>query len=109
MERILSINNIQSLLSLKSDLAGLDNGVIIPKSSRDVYGHAVLMVGLKTVEVDSVQEREARIGFSAALAMVPGNCFDRVRVSLDDPVPVAKEHRVPVLVNAAADSLAVSS
>ena len=87
------------------DLAGLKDEVIIPKSSRNAYDHAVRMVGLKTVEVDSVQELEARIGSSTALVMVLGNRFDRVRVSLEDVVPVAKEHRVPVLVDAAADIL----
>ena len=87
------------------DLAGLKDEVIIPKSSRNAYDHAVRMVGLTTVEVNSVRELEARIGSSTALVMVLGNRFDRVRVSLEDVVPVAKEHRVPVLVDAAADIL----
>ena len=87
------------------DLSGLKDEVIIPKSSRNAYDHAVRMVGLKTVEVDSVDELEARIGSSTALVMVLGNRFDKVRVSLEDVVPVAKQHRVPVLVDAAADIL----
>ena len=87
------------------DLSGLKDEVIIPKSSRNAYDHAVRMVGLKTVEVDSVDEMEARIGSSTALVMVLGNRFDKVRVSLEDVVPVAKQHRVPVLVDAAADIL----
>ena len=87
------------------DLAGLKDQVIIPKSSRNAYDHAVRMVGLNAVEVDSVQDLKARIGSSTALVMVLGNRFDRVRVSLDEVVPVAKEHRVPVLVDAAADIL----
>ena len=87
------------------DLAGLKDQVIIPKSSRNAYDHAVRMVGLNAVEVDSVQDLKARIGSSTALVMVLGNRFDRVRVSLEEVVPVAKEHRVPVLVDAAADIL----
>ncbi len=87
------------------DLAGLKDEVIIPKSSRNAYDHAVRMVGLKTVDVDSVRELEARIGSNTALVMVLGNRFDKVRVSLEEVVPVAREHRVPVLVDAAADIL----
>ena len=85
------------------NLDGLKNEVIIPASSRNAYDHSVRMVGLKTVEVDSVDELEAKIGPNTALIMILGNRFDKVRVSLDDVVPVAKKHGVPVLVDAAAD------
>ncbi len=88
-------------------LTDLKNEVIIPRSSRNAYDHSVRMVGLKTVEVDSVEELEAKIGPNTALIMVLGNRFDNVRVSLDDVVPVAKKHGVPVLVDAAADILIV--
>ena len=87
------------------DLTGMKDEVIIPKSSRNAYDHAVRMVGLKTVEVDSVQELQARIGSRTALVMVLGNRFDRVSVSLRDIVPAAKQRQVPVLVDAAADIL----
>ena len=87
------------------NLDGLKDEVIIPKSSRNAYDHSVRMVGLKTIEVDSVEELEAKIGPNTALAMVLGNRFDEVRVSLEDVVPVAKRHGVPVLVDAAADIL----
>ncbi len=87
------------------DLSGLRDEAIMPKSSRNAYDHAVRMVGLRAVEVDSVEELESRVGARTALVMVLGNRFDKVRVGLADVVPVAKRHGVPVLVDAAADIL----
>lgn len=87
------------------DLTGMKNEVIIPKSSRNQYDHAVRMVGLTTIEVDSVDELKAAIGHSTALVMVLGNRFDKVNVSLAEVGPIAKAAGVPVLVDAAADYL----
>ena len=87
------------------NLEGLKDEAIMPKSSRNAYDHAVRMVGLKAIEVDTVGELEARIGPNTALVMVLGNRFDKVPVSLEEVVPVARERGVPVLVDAAADIL----
>jgi L-seryl-tRNA(Ser) seleniumtransferase len=89
------------------DLTGLKNEVIIPGSSRNQYDHAVRMVGLKTVEVDSADELKASINHRTALIMVLGNRFDKVRLGLDEVAPMAKAAGVPVLVDAAADYLIV--
>ena len=42
------------------DLTGLKTEVIMPKSSRNQYDHSVRMVGLRTVEVDSVAELQEK-------------------------------------------------
>ena len=89
------------------DLTGLKNEVIIPASSRNQYDHAVRMLGLKTIEVETAQELEAAIGHNTALIMVLGNRFDQVKLGLAEVAPIAKAHGVPVLVDAAADYLVV--
>jgi L-seryl-tRNA(Ser) seleniumtransferase len=89
------------------DLTGLKNEVIIPASSRNQYDHAVRMVGLKTIEVETAEELEAAIGHNTALIMVLGNRFDKVELGLAEVAPIAKKHGVPVLVDAAADYLVV--
>ena len=86
-------------------LEGLRDEAIMPKSSRNAYDHAVRMVGLKAIEVDSVKELKAKIGPNTALVTVLGNRFDKIPVGLEEVVPVAREHGVPVLVDAAADIL----
>ncbi len=87
------------------DLTGLKNEVIMPSSSRNQYDHAVRMVGLKAIEVDSVEELKAAIGHNTALVMVLGNRFDKVKLGLAEVAPIAKAAGVPVLVDAAADYL----
>ncbi|MEX2300843.1 MAG: aminotransferase class V-fold PLP-dependent enzyme [Bryobacterales bacterium] len=89
------------------DLTGLKNEVIIPASSRNQYDHAVRMIGLKTIEVDSAEELKAAINHRTALVMVLGNRFDKVRLGLEEVAPIAKAAGVPVLVDAAADILIV--
>jgi L-seryl-tRNA(Ser) seleniumtransferase len=89
------------------DLTGLKNEAIIPASSRNQYDHAVRMVGLKVIEVDSKEELKAAINHRTAVVMVLGNRFDQVRLGLDEVAPIAKAAGVPVLVDAAADYLIV--
>lgn len=86
-------------------LDGLKTEVIIPVSSRNAYDHSVRMSGLKTVEVDSVEELKAAIGPQTALIMILGNRFDEMKVSLADAAPIAKAAGIPILVDAAADYL----
>jgi L-seryl-tRNA(Ser) seleniumtransferase len=89
------------------DLTGLKSEVIIPASSRNQYDHAVRMIGLKAIQVDSAEELKAAINHRTALVMVLGNRFDKVRVGLEEVAPIAKAAGVPVLVDAAADILIV--
>jgi L-seryl-tRNA(Ser) seleniumtransferase len=89
------------------DMTGLKNEVIIPRSSRNPYDHAVRAVGLKTIEVDSIEEFKAALNQRTALVMILGNRFDKVRVSLEEAAPIARQAGVPVLVDAAADYLIV--
>jgi L-seryl-tRNA(Ser) seleniumtransferase len=89
------------------DLNGLKSEVIIPASSRNQYDHAVRMIGLKTIQVDSKEELKASINHRTALVLVLGNRFDKVRLGLDEVAPIANAAGVPVLVDAAADYLIV--
>ena len=90
------------------DLTGLKNEVIIPKSSRNVYDHAVRMVGVKIVEVDSAEELRDAINHRTAMIAVLGDRFNNnVRLPLKEVGPIAKQAGIPVLVDAAADYLVV--
>ncbi len=50
------------------DLTGLKNEVIIPEYSRNVYDHAIRMVGVKIIEVNNPAELEQ--AFNERTAMV---------------------------------------
>ncbi len=85
------------------DVAGLKHEVIIPRSSRNAYDHAVRTVGVTIIEVDSVDELEAVINHRTAMVMILGNRFEEVPLGLKDIAPIANAAGVPVLVDAAAD------
>ncbi len=85
------------------DLSGLKNEVIMPATSRNAYDHSVRMVGVKTVQVDALEEFKAALNYRTALVMILGNRFDKVRLGLEEIAPHARKAGVPILVDAAAD------
>jgi len=89
------------------DLRGLKNEVIIPKSSRNEYFHAIRAVGVRTIQVDSVEELQAAINQRTALVTVLGNRFGEVRLGLKEVAAVVRKTGIPILVDAAADHLVV--
>ncbi len=89
------------------DLTGLKNEVVIPRSSRNEYFHAIRAVGVRVVYVDSPEELQAAINRRTAMVAVLGNRFGQVRLPLNEVAPVARKAGIPILVDAAADRLLV--
>ena len=89
------------------DLTGIEkNEVIIPRSSRNVYDHAVRNVGVKIITVNTQEELEAAINpRTAMIYMMPGQPGDSGPLSVKAISAVAKVKGVPVLVDAAAEAL----
>ena len=65
---------------------GKKNEVIIPKYSRNVYDHAVRMVGVKIVEVNDPAQLEAACNLFAS------NAVRRFRTASGDPVAIISAH-----------------
>jgi D-glucosaminate-6-phosphate ammonia-lyase len=89
------------------NLEGLKDEVIMPRESRNVYDHAIRTLGVKIIEVGNREELRKAIGPHTAMIEVLGNYFGKADLDLKDVAPIAKEHGIPVLVDAAADSLMV--
>ena len=87
------------------DLTGLKNEVIIPKYSRNVYDHAVRMVGVKIVEVSDPSELEKAFNERTAMVYILGGPGDDGPLGTRVIAPIAKRHGVPVMVDAAAEVL----
>src|SRR5687767_6978341 len=87
------------------DLGGLKDEVIIPRQSRNVYDHAIRMLGVRILEPETREEYEA--AFSPKTAMVYVLSNNRSGVEFDVLAAVAREKGVPVLVDAAAERLTV--
>lgn len=95
------------------DTAGLKNEVIIARSQRNFYDHAIRSAGAKLVEVGlpdrfagaGVRDAEAwelEDAITERTAAIAHVAHPRSRPALDAVVAVARRHDVPVLVDAAA-------
>ncbi len=89
------------------DLRGLKSEVIMPRYSRNVYDHAVRMLGIRTVEVDTIDELEAAINPKTAMIMILAGGGDDGPLGTRAVSVVAKKRGVPVIVDAAAENLTI--
>jgi D-glucosaminate-6-phosphate ammonia-lyase len=91
------------------DLRGFaKDEVIIPTESRNSYDAAITAVGAKLIEVDSMDALKLAIGPKTAMIYVEGGTgTDSGPMSVEAISAVAKQHNVPVLVDAAPEILTV--
>ncbi len=87
------------------DLTGLKNEVVIPEYSRNVYDHAIRMVGVKIIEVNSPQELASAFNERTAMAYILAGPGDEGPLGTRAVAEAAKRHNVPVIVDAAAEIL----
>ena len=87
------------------DLAGLRSEVIIPAYSRNVYDHAIRMLGVKIVVVRDRSELEPAFNERTAMVYILGGPGDDGPLGTRAVSEVAKRKNVPVIVDAAAEIL----
>jgi L-seryl-tRNA(Ser) seleniumtransferase len=87
------------------DLTGLKNEVVIPEYSRNVYDHAIRMLGVKIIEVKEPAELETAFNERTAMVYILAGPGDDGPLGTQAICAVAKKHNVPVLVDAAAEVL----
>src|SRR5579884_531627 len=89
------------------DLTGLKSEVIIPEYSRNVYDHAIRMLGVKIVEVRDRAELESAFNERTAMVYILAGPGDEGPLGTQVVSEVAKRHNVPVIVDAAAEILTI--
>ena len=92
------------------NLTGFDKTeVVIPRSSRNAYDHAIRNVGVTIVMVDTTQELENALSERTAMIyMLAGGASSR-GISLEAAAQIAKPRNIPILVDAAAEILTIPS
>src|SRR4029078_6046161 len=81
------------------DLSGLDKTeVIAPRSSRNVYDHAVRNVGVRMVTVDSIEELERAINPRTAMIYLMADSGPNAM--LEPVARIARPKNTPILVHA---------
>jgi L-seryl-tRNA(Ser) seleniumtransferase len=89
------------------NLEGLKSEVVIPAYSRNVYDHAIRMLGVKIVTVRDASELESAFNERTAMAYILGGPQDDGTLGTRIVAETAKRHNVPVIVDAAAEVLTI--
>lgn len=93
----------QEFIRRLPDIEGMKNEVIVQKTHRYGYDHAVRNVGIKFVEVEGAAELERAINPKTAM-MLYFNAADKTPVPAEQFIAIAKKHGIPTMNDAAADT-----
>jgi D-glucosaminate-6-phosphate ammonia-lyase len=88
-------------------LQGLKSEVIIPQYSRNVYDHAVRMLGVKVVEARDKAEYEAAFNERTAMVYILAGRGDDGPLGTQAASAIARQKGVPLMVDAAAEVLTI--
>jgi L-seryl-tRNA(Ser) seleniumtransferase len=97
-----SLGNDQAIVNLPVDMSGLKNEVIVQKTHRYDYDHALRNCGIKFVDVETLADYEAAFNERTVMAHF-FNAAEGGQISREDWVRVAHQHGVPCFNDAAAD------
>jgi len=104
----ITVGNRKAAEEIPTDLAGLKNEVIVQKTHRYGYDHAMRNCGIKIVEVETIDDYER--AFTDRTVMT--NFFNAAEVtpiSREDWIRIAHKHGVPCFNDAAADVPPISN
>lgn len=85
------------------DTTGMKNEVVLQKSHRNAYDHAVRNCGVRLVEVDSARDLAAAINERTAMLFFLNHAERDGAIGHEEFVRVGKQHGVPTLNDVAAD------
>jgi D-glucosaminate-6-phosphate ammonia-lyase len=85
------------------DLTGLKSEVIIQRSHRFLYDHAIRNCGVRFVEIETVGELENAISRNTAMMLFFNDNEPKGMISAEEFVALGKKYRIPTFNDAAAD------
>jgi len=88
------------------DLAGtgMKSEVIVQKSHRYGYDHAVRNCGIKMIEVETAEELEKAVSEKTAMMLFFNDADPRGKIKIKEFVELGKKHKIPTFNDAAADA-----
>src|SRR6266436_3603749 len=96
-----------AILSIPTDMNGLKNEVIVQKSHRYGYDHAIRNCGVRVVEVETLEQYEQ--AFNERTVMTHFFNAGEEHISREDWLRVSHQHGVPCFNDAAADVPPISN
>ncbi|MDE0164462.1 MAG: selenocysteine synthase [Bryobacterales bacterium] len=85
------------------DTRGMKNEVIVQKSHRNGYDHAVRNAGIRMIEVETAAELESAIHSRTAMMFFLYAANNRGQIGYEEFAKLGKKHNVPTMIDAAAD------
>jgi uncharacterized pyridoxal phosphate-dependent enzyme len=85
------------------DVTGMKSEVIIQRTHRNAFDHAIRNVGVKLVVVETAEEMESAISDKTAMMYFLNAAQNQGKVGLRQFVDIGKRHGVPTFNDAAAD------
>ena len=85
------------------DTTGMKNEVVVQRTHRVNYDHAIRNAGVRMIEVVTREELEKAINDRTAMMFFLNSADPRGKVHHEEFVAIAKKHNVPTLIDAAAD------
>ncbi len=85
------------------DTSGMKNEVIVQRSHRVNYDHAIRNAGVRMIEVESQDQLERAINERTAMLFFLNLADRQGKVHHAEFVAIAKKHKIPTLIDAAAD------
>ena len=89
------------------DLDGLKDEVVMPGPSRNVYDHAIRMLGVRIVTPATREEFVTSLRPGTAMVALLGETIPNHPLSLEEMTAEAHKRKIPVIVDAAAERLTI--
>ncbi len=104
----ITVTNKSASHDMPTDMAGLKNEVIVQKTHRYGYDHALRNCGIRYVEVETMAEYEAAFNDRTVMAHFY-NAAEHGQIGREDWIRIAHKHGVPCFNDAAADVPPISN
>jgi len=100
---VLTGDDPQKAIRIPNDLTGMKSEVIIQKSHRVGYDHAIRNCGIKLIEVETRKEMEAAINEKTAMMWFYNNNNPVGKIKDEEFVAIGKKYGIPTFNDCAAD------
>jgi L-seryl-tRNA(Ser) seleniumtransferase len=104
----ITVTNKSAPHDMPTDMAGLKNEVVVQKTHRYGYDHALKNCGIRFVEVETMAEYEAAFNDRTVMAHF-FNAGEHGQIGREDWIRIAHKHGVPCFNDAAADVPPISN
>lgn len=85
------------------DTRGMKNEVIVQKTHRNGYDHALRNAGINMIEVETIEQLENAIHDRTAMMFFLHGANDKGQIPYEQFAELGKKHNIPTMIDAAAD------